>query len=86
VPVKITRKAGGEITIRTTLVDSDGRITEVDRTTAQRFEYLADGGSIYRVPLGEALAPGSYRLVVTAAAGKHEAKRELAFTVVPPRS
>ena len=35
VPVKITRKAGGEITIRTTLVDSNGRITEVDRTTAQ---------------------------------------------------
>ena len=49
-------------------------------------EYLADGGSVYRVPLGDALAPGSYRLVVTAAAGKHEAKRELAFTVVPPGS
>ena len=86
VPVKITRKAGGEITIRTTLVDSDGRITDVDRTTSQGFEYLADAGSVYRVPLGGALAPGSYRLIVTAAAGKHEVKRELAFTVVPPGS
>ncbi len=85
-PVKTTRKAGGEITFRASLVDSGGRITEVDRTTSQGSEFLAATGAVYRVPLGGALTPGSYRLVVTAAAGKHEAKRELAFTVMPPGS
>ena len=82
VPLKTTRKAVGEVTIRTRLVDSSGRITELDRTTAQAFEYLAGAGSIYRVPLGEALAPGAYRLEVAAAVGKHQARRELAFMVV----
>jgi hypothetical protein len=37
---------------------------------------------MHRVPLGAALAPGAYRVVVEATAGKHEARRELAFTVV----
>ena len=82
VPLKTTRKAEGAITIRTRLVDSSGRVSELDRTTAQAHEYSRGTGSIHRVTLDGALAPGAYRLVVTAAAGKDEASRELAFTVV----
>jgi VWFA-related protein len=81
-PLKTTRKAEGEVTIRTQLVDSSGQTTELDQTTAQALKYSGGAGSIHRVPIGGTLAPGAYRLVVIATAGKHEASRELAFTVV----
>ena len=84
VPLRTSRKVNGEIAIRPRLIDSSGQITELDRTTAQAVESTGGAGIVCRVPLGGALAPGTYRLVVTAAAGKHEASRELAFTVVPP--
>jgi VWFA-related protein len=84
VPLKTSRKVAGEIAIRTRLIDSSGQITELNRTTAQTAESLGGAGIVYRVPLDGAIAPGTYRLAVTATAGKHEASRELTFTVVLP--
>jgi hypothetical protein len=86
VPLKTTRKAEGELTIRMRLSDSSGQITEIDQTTVPASEFVGGAGRIHRVPLGAALAPGAYRLVVEATAGKHQASRELAFTVVEPGS
>ena len=84
VPVKTARKADGDLTIRSTVVDSSGRTIEVDRKISPASEFAADAGVIYRVPLGDSLAPGNYTLVVTASMGKHEARRALAFIIVPP--
>lgn len=86
VPVKTTRKADGDIAIRSIVIDSSGRTIDVDRKTSPGLEFAADAGGIYRVLLGDSLAPGNYTLVVTATAGKYEAKRELVFTILPPGS
>ena len=84
VPVRTTRKAQGDVTIRTMLIGPDGKSTELDRTTSAAAEYSIGAGKVHRVPVSEQLRPGDYRLVVSATAGEHEASRELAFTLLPP--
>ena len=42
-------------------------------------------GQVYRAPLPENLAPGAYKVVVTAAYGGKRVTRELPFRVIAPR-
>lgn len=85
-PVRTTRKAEGDVTVRTHLIGPDGQTTELDRSTLPASEYAAGAGKVYRVPLREQLPPGDYRLVVRVSAGKHEANRELSFSLLQPGS
>ncbi|HXW06399.1 MAG TPA: VWA domain-containing protein [Vicinamibacterales bacterium] len=83
-PVRTAGKPEGTISIRTTLSGVNGQTMELDRTTSNASDYAGPAGKVHRVTLKAPLPPGEYRLDVRATAGRHEASRELAFTVLGP--
>jgi hypothetical protein len=85
-PIKVSSKASSSsLTITVTLAHADGTTVSLDRSQASGREYAATAGKIYRVALPQALAAGTYRIVVETALGRTRVARELGFSVVSPQ-
>jgi hypothetical protein len=73
------------LTIVATLANADGTTVSLDRSHVSGREYSAAAGKVYRVALPQALAPGTYRIVVETALGRTTVARELAISVLSQR-
>jgi VWFA-related protein len=81
VPIRVGSRASGPLTITATLVRPDGGSVAIDKASPAAPDFARPSGHIYRVELPSDLAPGTYRLVVDAAAGGSRVTRELIFRI-----
>jgi VWFA-related protein len=85
-PIRLSgRTANAELITETALVQADGSSTVIDRGSRPASEYATQAGQVYRAALPENLAPGAYKVVVTASSGGKRVTRELPFRVVATR-
>jgi hypothetical protein len=85
VPIRIADRAKSTpLTITAALTGAGGASRELEQPPHNTADYAKPSGHVFRVALPPDLAPGDYRLVVDAAAGRSRVTRELAFRVEGP--
>jgi hypothetical protein len=85
VPIRIADRAKSTpLTITAALTGAGGASRELEQPPHNTADYAKPSGHVFRVALPPDLAPGDYRLVVDAAAGRSRVTRELAFRVEVP--